>query len=397
MEQVEVSRDHWDKVTGTKVTDKPMQLFDTLDLATEAALRASVERFGVLVPVVKDQNGRVLDGHHRSRIADDLGVDYRVDVVQVANDAEAADIARTLNADRRHLDRDQRRQVVADLRSGGHSLRAIAGAVGVGKDTVAKDLGQLSTDRQLDTPERVVGLDGKSRPATRPTPPAVIPAKNQREAEKAQTALAELNAEAPDMAERVRAGDVELGKAHRLVKQRTTRQERRSRPLPEGRYGVILADPPWRYQHSESANRDIENHYPTMALDEIKALDVPAADNAVLYLWATPPKLTEAVEVMDAWGFGYRTCMVWVKDKIGMGYWARQRHELVLIGVRGDMPPPEPGDRPDSVVEAPRGEHSAKPDRLHDIIDAVWPQTPKIELFSRRERDGWTAWGNEPA
>lgn len=152
----------------------PFQLFPALDSATEAALAASIERFGVLVPVVVDQNGQCLDGHHRRRIADKLGVKYRVDVVQVAGDEEGREIARTLNSDRRHLDVEQRREVVAALREQRHSLRAIAGAVGVSKDTVQRDLATVSPET---VPDRTVGLDGKSRPATRPT---VVAAKNQK-------------------------------------------------------------------------------------------------------------------------------------------------------------------------------------------------------------------------
>lgn len=140
-----------------------VQPFPALDQRTEAALRASIERFGVLVPVVHDQYGRILDGHHRSRIADDLGVDYRVDVRAVADEGEAREIARTLNADRRHLTPEQRRENVKALREEGHSQRAIAGALGVSKKTVQNDIATV----QVDTPIHVEGQDGKSYPARR--------------------------------------------------------------------------------------------------------------------------------------------------------------------------------------------------------------------------------------
>jgi N6-adenosine-specific RNA methylase IME4 len=101
------------------------------------------------------------------------------------------------------------------------------------------------------------------------------------------------------------------------------------------------------------------------------------------------------MQVMDSWGFTYRTCMVWVKDKIGMGYYARQKHELLLIGSRGSLPVPEPQNRPQSVVEAPRTEHSRKPDTFYDIIETMYPEYNKIELFSRERRDQWDCWGNQ--
>ncbi len=160
------------------------QLFPALAPATEAALVASIQRFGVLVPVVKDQDGNLLDGHHRSRIADELGVDYRVDRVIVTDDEEREAIIATLNLDRGHrVSADMRRLVVADLREQGHSLRAIAGAVGVSESQVRND---LSTAQECAVPDRVIGLDGKSRPAKRP---AAVPLANQQRDRQAQAAL----------------------------------------------------------------------------------------------------------------------------------------------------------------------------------------------------------------
>jgi N6-adenosine-specific RNA methylase IME4 len=168
---------------------------------------------------------------------------------------------------------------------------------------------------------------------------------------------------------------------------------------PEGKHAVLYADPPWRYEHPPigASNRSIENHYPTMDLDEICALPVGevAADDAVLFMWATAPKLAECFEVITAWGFTYRTCMVWVKDRIGMGYHARNQHEILLIAKRGQFAPPAPPDRPSSVVNAPRGEHSAKPEVFYELIERMYPDAPKVELFARKQRDGWASFGNQ--
>lgn len=169
-------------------------------------------------------------------------------------------------------------------------------------------------------------------------------------------------------------------------------------PTLAGRvFNVILADPPWRYEHVKTESRAIENHYPTMALEEIVALEIPAADDAVLFCWATSPKLAEAFEVLAGWGFTYRTCAVWVKDQIGMGYYVRQQHELLLIATRGELPTPAPANRPSSVISAPRGIHSAKPELVHDLIRRMYPEYPAVELFARQARDGWASWGNEVA
>ena len=99
-------------------------------------------------------------------------------------------------------------------------------------------------------------------------------------------------------------------------------------PMVDGKYDVLLADPPWRYKFTKTKSRAIENQYHTMALENIKRLQVPSEDNAVLFLWATAPKLLEALDVMSAWGFEYKTCAVWDKAQIGMGFWFRGQHEL---------------------------------------------------------------------
>jgi N6-adenosine-specific RNA methylase IME4 len=163
-----------------------------------------------------------------------------------------------------------------------------------------------------------------------------------------------------------------------------------------GRFAVILADPPWRHENS-MPDRAIENHYPTMPLEEICALPVVeiAHEDSVLFLWATAPKLAECMRVIEAWGFEYRTGMVWAKDKFGTGYYVRNQHEHLLICKRGQLPIPPPSARCSSLIEAPRLEHSAKPEIVYDIIDAMYPGLRKIELFSRNSRHGWAAWGNQ--
>lgn len=164
-------------------------------------------------------------------------------------------------------------------------------------------------------------------------------------------------------------------------------------------YGIIYADPPWRYEHPPmgSTRRSIERHYPTLSLEEICALPVSelAALDSLLYLWATAPKLRECLQVMDAWEFHYRTHFVWVKDKIGTGYHNRNQHELLLVGKRGEIPPPPESERVSSVLISPRGRHSEKPPQVYDWLDNWYPGIPKIELFARNRRKGWEAWGNE--
>jgi N6-adenosine-specific RNA methylase IME4 len=173
--------------------------------------------------------------------------------------------------------------------------------------------------------------------------------------------------------------------------------------FPAGRYSIVYADPPWRYEDPEAPNRRIENHYPTLALDAIcaftDAAGRPVADlaapDAVLFLWSPVPKLAEAMTVLDAWGFVYRTALFWEKDGLGMGHYVRQRYEALLIGRRGAFPVPAEPDRPDAKIAAPRGRHSEKPAIVYEVIARMYPGVARLELFARARRPGWDAWGNE--
>jgi N6-adenosine-specific RNA methylase IME4 len=171
--------------------------------------------------------------------------------------------------------------------------------------------------------------------------------------------------------------------------------------LPEKKFGVIVADPPWKfepYSPETGMDRGAENHYPTSETKKIKVQDVPsiAAADCVLFLWATNPMLPAAFAVMKAWGFEYQSNYVWGKDKIGLGYWNREKHELLLIGTRGDPPAPAPGTQRASLIMAPRGKHSAKPEIFLEMIEQYYPTLPKIELNRRGPtRPGWESWGNE--
>lgn len=175
--------------------------------------------------------------------------------------------------------------------------------------------------------------------------------------------------------------------------------------LPGKRYGVIVADPEWRfepYSRETGMDRAADNHYPTSALEEIKSRDVASidADDCVLFLWATAPMLPQALEVLSAWGFTYKTHAIWYKQRTGdgrgTGYWFLGEHELLLVGTRGDVVAPAMGTQARSVFEAPVGLHSEKPEIALDIIERYFPNIPKIELNRRGPaRSGWDAWGNE--
>jgi N6-adenosine-specific RNA methylase IME4 len=168
--------------------------------------------------------------------------------------------------------------------------------------------------------------------------------------------------------------------------------------LCAGVYDIVCADPPWTYDNA-GFDQSAANHYPTMSVDDLCTLPqrdptFPAcADPCVCFLWATSPLLPSALVVLEQWGFDYKACMAWVKDRApGLGWWLHTRHELLLIGSRGTVTPLE---KVDSVITAAVAEHSRKPGEAYAAIDRMFPGLRRVEVFARQPRPGWDVWGNE--
>jgi len=257
-------------------------------------------------------------------------------------------------------------------------------------------------------------------------------------------ALARLKDVAPDrqaeLIEKAKAGEKVSAKAEIKKVQRAKReaelghaQAAGNLKLPDQRYGVILVDwprKPWAYSDETGADRSPANHYAVhdfaWAINVLAPMiDKLAAPDCMLAFWSTAASLLDDIEIMAEAGFcalrprdtaghllrdksggplepvspgggSYRSHQVWDKQAIGLGRWFRDRHELLLVDVRGTFPAPAPGTQSQSVFSERRGEHSAKPEFVADELDRLWPSLPKIELFRRGQaRAGWAAWGNE--
>jgi N6-adenosine-specific RNA methylase IME4 len=174
---------------------------------------------------------------------------------------------------------------------------------------------------------------------------------------------------------------------------------RAAQQLGKKLYGVLYVDPPWDFLvwgRTTGMDRHAANHYPVMSLDQLAALQLPAARDCVLYLWTTGPMLAHAMTLLSAWGFTYKTTHGWAKPGQGTGHIVRENLELLLVASRGNPVWPAPGEQERSFVfEAARTAHSEKPEVFAAMIARLWPNTPKLEMFARRPRPGWDAWGNE--
>jgi len=171
-------------------------------------------------------------------------------------------------------------------------------------------------------------------------------------------------------------------------------------------YGVILADPPWKYEYwspKYDGGRRAENYYPVMTHEDIARLPVGglAADNAVLFMWGVWPRLFDCEFVMNSWGFEYKTiAWIWIKANqtgfgffTGMGFYTRSNTEPCLLAVKGSMPVARHDIQ--ALIYSPIREHSRKPDDQYRKIEALYPGKRYLELFARHKRPGWDAWGNE--
>jgi N6-adenosine-specific RNA methylase IME4 len=174
----------------------------------------------------------------------------------------------------------------------------------------------------------------------------------------------------------------------------------------KGRYGTILIDPPWRFANrtGKMAPEHKRLHrYQTMSFEEIEALPIASITlpQSHLYLWCPNALLPEAITIMKAWGFTYKTNIVWYKirkdggpDGRGVGFYFRNVTELLLFGVKSKLRTLAPGRRQVNIVVSRKQEHSRKPESMYDIIEKCSP-SPHLELFARTKRNGWTQWGEE--
>jgi N6-adenosine-specific RNA methylase IME4 len=362
------------------------------------AFEADIEQNGVREPIVFFE-GKVLDGrnryvaarqyHQQFPCADYIGDDPLGYVI-------------SLNLKRRHLSESQRSMVASSLAKMPAHRPSDKSANLPGYVSQADAAAMLNVSERSVRTAKVVQEEG--------APELVAAVESGQVSVSAAAVIAELpkdeQAEVVARGEReilAKAKEINAGKATKRRAERIERIAEISKGNAElgtsTRYPIIYADPPWRYENPPigSTSRAIENHYDTMTLEAICAMPVVqlATDDALLYLWATAPKLAECMKVIEAWGFEYRTNMVWDKGKIGMGYHARNQHEILLIAKRGEIPPPEAGTQPPSVYREDRTEHSAKPAFFAEMIEGFYPTLPKIELFCRSPREGWAVWGNQ--
>jgi N6-adenosine-specific RNA methylase IME4 len=171
-------------------------------------------------------------------------------------------------------------------------------------------------------------------------------------------------------------------------------------------YEILYADPPWDYngklQHANGKKpvASAIDHYNTMKLDDLIKLNVNgvAAPNSLLFMWSSSPHLPQAIDLMKAWGFQYKTiAFVWYKEKTNPGYYTMSECEICIVGKKGNIPSPRGARNIRQFLSKLRGKHSEKPSEIRERIEKMFPTQKKLELFAREKKDGWDVFGNEVA
>ena len=361
------------------IKPNPQQPRKSFDEEKLKALAETYRNQGVIQPIEVDENYQIITGERRWRAAKIAGLkEIPCKIIKGLSEEEKLERQLIENIHHEPLsDIDKARAIKKLMEMKGWSVLRAARNLGIHHKTLQHLLALV------EAPEPIKKLVEENK--LPPTDAGEIAYRLKDKPDKAVEIAKRVARSTSNKRKLVRA----LIKEHKL----------KEKPLkmPEDKFNVIYADPPWKYDFSRDFARSIPSHYPAMDLEELKALGskIPFADDCVLFLWATSPKLEEAFEVIRAWGFVYKTNFVWVKDKIGMGYYCRNKHEILLVATRGNMSPPPPESRFPSVITAPREEHSKKPEIVYEMIEKMYPDGKYLELFARNKREKWVGWGAE--
>jgi|HubBroStandDraft_6_1064221.scaffolds.fasta_scaffold00056_93 N6-adenosine-specific RNA methylase IME4 len=398
--------------SGRLLPHKFADIFPLIESYELKELTADIKEHGLIEPITLYE-GFILDGRNRYKAAFNAGLwpdssnpplkDHKFFDTFSGSDDEALSFVMSKNLKRRHLNESQlsmvggrfealkqgaRTDLVSQDTKSGKSKAGAAETVGVSTPSIARA-------------RKVLKKGSKKLQAA--VDKGDIPVKTAAD-------IADLSPEEQaDILKETETKENPTDKArtakNAVKKNKRAKQEKalgaKVRALPTTKFGVILADPPWRYENIPMGDltKSPESHYPTQSLKDILKLKVPSisAPNSVLFLWAVAPMLPEALQVMSKWGFTYKAHLIWHKvGKLGLGYWFRNEHELLLVGIKGKIPAPAPGTQIKSILQAKPGRHSEKPEEVLKLIEKLFPSLPKIELHRRGEpRKGWEAWGNE--
>lgn len=334
--------------------------------------------------------GMILDGRNRFRAVNEVGFPPITREWDGMGDPVAFVVS--LNLHRRHLNESQRAMVAARIRglnldpTSGDRAEQAAEAVNVSRASVF----MAARVVEQGAPELITAVERGEVAVSTAAAISHLPRVEQVEI------VARGEREIIAASKKIRQDRIAEKKQARTEMHQSIAVGNRSLDFGSRRFSVIEADPPWEFGN-KGVNGAAEGHYPPMSTEDICAMPVGlcATTEAVCFLWVPNALLDDGMRVLRAWGFSYKTAEVWDKGdgNNGTGFYNHQDHEQLLIGVRGGNMTPVV--RFSSVIRAPKGEHSEKPQEAYERIEAMYPNAPRLGLFRRSLRDGWESWGNQ--
>lgn len=370
-------------------------------------LKESVLAEGIRDPLVV-WRGILIDGHHRYKIAQEYGLEFRTVEIDLPDKEAAKEWIITNQLGRRNLtpmeasyyrgklyeSRKQRQGTRTDLTfpQNGERLntaKALGKQYGVSKNTITRD---AEFSKAVDKVAAEIGEEAKH---------AILTGKANIPKQDVET-LIEVKQKAPELIKPIINGEKSITEIEKEIKKAERNKEIQEQaerikemdftPLNK-KYDVIVVDPPWPYGTKyDPAGRRAANPYPEMSLDEIKAIELPAADDCVLWLWTTHKFMRYAFEIIDTWGFRDVAILTWVKDRIGLGSWLRSQSEFCIMAVKGK--PKINLSNQSTVIYGKLREHSRKPDEFYEMVNSLCAGY-KLDYFSREQRVGWDQFGND--
>jgi N6-adenosine-specific RNA methylase IME4 len=377
-------------------------------LRNVAALAESIQEVGLLNPITVTTDYRLIAGYHRLEACRTLAwgeIEANVRDLQGLH-VELAEIDENLirnelTALERGEELARRKEIYEAIHPETKSVRD-RGGPGRGNKNERHDVASFSDDTAAKTGQsprtvqrvvKVADLPEDERDALRNTPVA--------DSQKDLLALTRMKDEGQRKTIVQKIADGEANSvseaknrlfAENVEKQREAISEGKI-VLPQGVYEVLVVDPPWPYGTPYNAEgRRVANPYPEMSLEEIGALELPAADDCVLWLWTTHKFMRHSFGLLDTWGFKDVAIVAWVKDKMGTGHWLRSQSEYCIMAVKGK--PTVHLTNQTTVIHGPMREHSRKPDEFYAMVDSLCIGR-KLDYFSREKREGWDQVGNE--
>jgi len=354
-------------------------------------LKQDIAQNGLLMPILT-HGGQVVDGRHRLRVCTALGIIPKFAELEAANDKSVEQSVISINLHRRNLNESQKAIIAARLTNssvgsnqhtaGAVSQRKVAEELGISVDSVQRGKKVINNG----IPELIAAVSEGKLDISNAAKLAQLAKEDQ-----SQLNFDDIKA-IQEASKAINKAKFESRRIERIQEIEAKRANNKPLEASLGTFSVIYADPAWDYLSELSVG------YPCMSVKEICEMPISqiSADDAVLFMWCSSSLLPEALEVVNAWGFKFKTSAVWDKDFTGQGAYFRQAHEVLMIATKGSVPEVPYGARPSSVLKFKRREHSRKPDEICQIIDQMYPELSKVELFCRGEpAQGWVGWGNE--